>query len=147
MPKGKYLTDEEKGKIKAYHDDNKSIREIARKLNRSHNVIMNYLKNPESYGKNKTGGPKTKLTTRAKRRLERLASNSTKTLKQLQHELKENVSRSTIYRTLRNSEFIQRQKMRQTPRLLQRHKKARLEFAELNMALNWKTVRTLFICF
>lgn len=58
MPRGKYLTDLEKGKILAYFDGKLSIPEIARKINRSDKVVRNFLRNQDNYGKNKKGGPK-----------------------------------------------------------------------------------------
>ena len=60
MPRGPYLTDFEKGQISVYLKNGLSFREIARKINRSHVVVTNFAKDPESYGKKKCGGPKKK---------------------------------------------------------------------------------------
>lgn len=140
MPRGTYLTEEERGKILAFRECNVGIREIARRLGRSHHVIINFLRNPERYGNNKTGGPKKKLSERTQRRIVQTASNSLKSLKQIKAELSLDVSCSTIYRTLKSSPYIQRQKLKQAPRLLPRHKQARLEFARANMRRDWSKV-------
>lgn len=49
MEKGKILTGIVKCKIVAYRNENLSIREIVVRLNRSKNIISNYLKNPETF--------------------------------------------------------------------------------------------------
>ena len=57
MPKGKYLQNYEKGQIDAYYEEGKGIREIARKMKRSHNVVRNYLELKKECGTKKKGGP------------------------------------------------------------------------------------------
>uniref|UniRef100_A0A0K8U827 Transposase IS30-like HTH domain-containing protein n=1 Tax=Bactrocera latifrons TaxID=174628 RepID=A0A0K8U827_BACLA len=51
MPRGKPLTLEERGKIEAYHEEGRSNRDIARRLNRSGCVIDNFIKMGYLYGK------------------------------------------------------------------------------------------------
>ncbi|KAA3669845.1 uncharacterized protein DEA37_0002683 [Paragonimus westermani] len=53
MPRGNQLSVEEKASIKAYRDANLGIREIARKLQRTPGAIVNFLKNPKTYGTKK----------------------------------------------------------------------------------------------
>lgn len=140
MPRGTYLSEQEKGKILAYRECDVGIREIARRLNRSHHVVLNFLKNPHGYGNNKKGGPKKKLSGRTQRRIIKAASNSLKSLNQIKTELSLDVSRSTVWRCLKDSPYIQRQKLKQAPRLLPRHKEARLQFARDNMRRDWSKV-------
>jgi IS30 family transposase len=140
MPRGKHLSEIEKGQILAYHSSNCSIREIGRRINRSHNVILNFLAEPDSYGKFKTGGPKKKLSDRDERRVVQAASNSLKSLKQIKSECQVDVSRSTLHRVLKRNTNIVRQKLLSAPRLLERHKAARLEFARANMHRDWHKV-------
>ena len=147
MPRGKYLTEQEMGKIKAFKELNIPVREIARRISRSHNVVINFLKNPDNYGQNKTGGPKKKLTSRSERRIINAVSNSRKSLSALTSELNLNVSRSTVYRAILRSPHISRQKLKKAPRLLPRHKEARMKFARENMQTDWTKVRTFFILF
>ena len=75
MPKGKYLQNYETGQIDAYYEEGKRIREIARKIKRSHNVVRNYLKWKKEYGTKMKGGPKEKLSQCDLRKLSRLVSN------------------------------------------------------------------------
>ena len=67
MPKGKYLSDSEKGQIMAYHKSELSQRQIAPLINRSFKVVNSYLKDPDSYGQNHRGGRPQALTLREKR--------------------------------------------------------------------------------
>lgn len=140
MPRGKYLTDIEKGKILAFLENNLSYREIGRKIGRSDKVIRNFMKNQSGYGKQKTGGPKFKLLERDKRHIINTSSNSMKSLSQLANECSVKVSKNTIRRVLQGSKTIVRQKLMTVPKLLPRHKVGRLEFAKKNMQTNWKKV-------
>lgn len=50
--RGKFFTEDEKVEISALRDTTKcSLRVIARKVNRSHSVVSNYLKDRDNYGK------------------------------------------------------------------------------------------------
>ena len=51
MPKRSPLNDVEKGKLETFHQEKVGISEIARRIGRSHQVVLNYLKNPAGYGK------------------------------------------------------------------------------------------------
>jgi transposase len=140
MPRGSYLSELEKGNILAFQNEGLSLRETARRINRSHKVVSNYLRNPAQYGTNKKGGPKKKVSPRTARRITATANNSLKSCKRIGHECGANVSRWTIRRILNKNEHIVRQKLKKSPRLLPRHKTARLEFAHQNMNRNWENV-------
>lgn len=140
MPRGKLLTDEEKGKILAFAEEKLCLREIARRLQRSHNVVRNFLANQQNYGKNKKGGPKKKLSLRCERRIINYSSNSVKSISKMISDLNLNVSRSTVYRVLKRSKFIKCQKMRKAPKLQPRHIAARLEFGRHNISTDWHSV-------
>ena len=98
MPRGTYLSDVEKGKILAFLENGLSFREIGRKLGRSDKVVRNFAKNQSQYGKNKTEGPKRKLSERDRRRIVKAASNSMKSLSQISADYGVKVSNSTISR-------------------------------------------------
>ena len=68
MPRGKSLSEQEKGQIIAYQSTGMTNRQIATKISRCH-VVNNFLKNPEFYGTKKCGRPKPKLKPRDKRRI------------------------------------------------------------------------------
>lgn len=140
MPRGTSLTNLEKGKILAFKEENVGFREIARRIGRSHRVVQNFLKNPDGYGQVKRPGRKRKIDQRGVSRILRAASNSSKSLKDLKDLAGTSVSRSTVWRVLNRSENIQHAKMKSAPRLEERHKEARVEFARKNMDRNWHTV-------
>ncbi len=62
MPRGIKVIRFEKGQITAYHEANKSNREIARLMGRSLDLVNRFVKNPEEYGIIKRTGPANKLS-------------------------------------------------------------------------------------
>lgn len=130
MPRGKILSEEEKGKIRAYKDDGHTNRWIGRKIGRSHDVINRFLRNPAEYGRAKGRGRKPKLTKRMKRRILRDVSNSTKGTRQIQREFAPNCSHMTVWKAIKESPNLVRQRLRRQPKLTEQHKAARLAFAE-----------------
>lgn len=140
MPRGTYLSEIEKGKILALQDQGVSQRKIALMINRSRKVVSNYLNDTVGYGQNKKGGPKKKVSPRTERRIIASASNSLKSCKKIASECNVNVSRWTIRRILNKSVHIVRRKLRKVPRILPRHKAARLEFARENLNRQWNNV-------
>lgn len=141
MPRGLSLNDIEKGKILAFKEEGLTISEISRKINRSRRVIQNFLKNPDLYGKKKRRGRKRKLSSREERKILRSASNSDQSCSKMTALVETKVSKTTVWRTLRRSPIICRNKMKSVPRITVHHKNARLEFAENNMATDWSSVR------
>jgi len=140
MPRGKSLTELEKGKIIAYKEEGCSGREIARKLGRSHRLIQNFLRDPESYGTHKRRGGPSILNSRDKRKIINKASNSTRSLRDLQGVVDKNVSRTTVWRTLKCSNIIKNEMMRCVPALKAEHKLARMDYGRRNMNTNWSNV-------
>ncbi|XP_065642767.1 uncharacterized protein LOC136074383 [Hydra vulgaris] len=117
MPKGKVLTDIEKGQILAYHQEKVPNREIARRLKRSDHVICNFLKNPTDYVTIKRKPKKSKVSDCEKRRIVRLASNSSKCLKTIKSDLGLNVCKETIRKVLKDIPHIVRSKINKAPNL------------------------------
>lgn len=140
MPRGKYLSDVEKGKILALSEEGFSLRRIGQKLNRSHVTVGNFLRDPVNYGTKKNGGPKKKMSLRETRGLIKAASNTFKSLKRLKSDLKLNVCRSTICRCLKVAGQLKHSKPISAPKLLPRHKAARLQFVRANMSRDWSKV-------
>ena len=110
MPKEKYLQNYEKGQIDAYYEEGKRIREIARKMKRSHNVVRNYLEWKKEYGTKMKGGPKEKLSQRDLRKLSRLVSNKKLSAKLIIPQMSKKVSQSTVYRKMHFLPYIKREK-------------------------------------
>lgn len=140
MGSGKQLTEREKGQISAFNGTGLSIREIARKINRSKTVVLNFLKKGEDYGNYKNCGRKPKLTPRDKRRIVSHASNTMTSANEIIRTCQLNVSRFTVYRALQQSGVIKRQRMKAAPNLKEHHKTARLDFGRKNMATDWTKV-------
>lgn len=80
------------------------------------------------------------MSSRETRGLVNAASNSFKSIKRLKSELKLNVSRSTISRCLKSAGHLKYSKTMSAPKLLPRHKIARLEFVRANMSRDWSMV-------
>jgi hypothetical protein len=103
-------------------------------------LVCNFLKNPVNYGKSKRSGRKPSLSKRDQRQIIRLASNSTRTCRQIAAELGLKVSRETIRRVINKSKFICPSKMKKAPQLNSIHKYQRRKFARENMSLDWSKV-------
>lgn len=140
MPRGTSLSDIEKGKILALKDENHRISAIARNIDRSRRVVSNFLKDSESYGTVKRAGRKRNLSERDERKIARAASNSTLSCTKLAALAQTKVSKTTAWRVIKRNSNLVRSKMNCCPRLLSRHKTARLEFAKNNMATDWTSV-------
>lgn len=131
----------EQGKIDVLSAEGLSNRKIAIRLNRSLNVINNYLKNPNAYGTKKSSGAPSKLTATAKRRILRAASNTRQSSRQITEDLNLNVTPRTTRNIISKCPHIVRAKQMKVPFLTQRHKTLRLEFAQNNMTTNWTNVK------
>ena len=140
MPRGKQLSQYEKGQIIALHMENVPKKEIARRIFRSDRVVRNYLRNPQLYCMKKHTGRKRKLSERSQRRVVNVVSNTSKGCLELKKELNLDVSHMTIWRTLKRNPNIIRSKMQPAPCLKDRHKVARLGFCRVNMSRDWAKV-------
>jgi len=119
----------ERQKVDFFHSQGLSIRNIAKKINRSSRTVDRYLKDPEEYGKN-FKGKKWALSERAVRKIVRIASNSTK-IKELAGV---KASLSTVQRTIRNAEHLKR--LKKKPPLNAIRKEKQLRFAKEYMTWN-----------
>ena len=98
------------------------------------------MKNPTDYATIKRKPKKSKVSGCEKRRIVRLASNSSKSLKTIKTEGL-NVCKETIRKVLKDSQHIVRSKMNKAPNLKPVYKQKRVEFARENMASDWEQVR------
>ena len=101
MSKGKLLTDFEKGQIAAYAESGMSKREIARRINRSHNVVIYFLKNPGNYGKKNAGGWTPTVTNREKRLLLRDLTDKSMSIREAKRVNGLTASIATIWRSIK----------------------------------------------
>lgn len=150
MPRGTQLSDTEKGKIQAYKEDGHSIRWIAKKIERSPGVVINFLRNKDVYGKNNARRGPTKLDDRTKRQIQATAKQSTMGSRRIRADLELNVSHLTVWRAIKKSPNLLWKKMKKCPRLTVQHKTARVEWARqmITERTDWKLVCVLFVfCF
>ncbi|CAH2100518.1 unnamed protein product [Euphydryas editha] len=133
MGRKKSLTSEEIGKIKILCEEGYSLRKIAKRIGRSHQVISNFLDDRENYGKKFKGRTKFATTERERRAILREASNSTLTARQIAHNVGTKASVRTVQRIIRNFPHLKRLKMKRKPCLKEHHCTERLHFARNNM--------------
>ena len=100
MGRGNSLTDLEKGMVDAFEKDGHSQQEITKKINRSRCAVNNYIKNKNKTPKKIPGWPE-KLNPRNKQAIIRNVRKSGKSVFQIQLPGDINVSRWTIWRTLK----------------------------------------------
>ncbi|KHJ84961.1 hypothetical protein OESDEN_15319 [Oesophagostomum dentatum] len=137
MHRGARLCLEEQSASSALSDAEFSVKKIAAQLGGSRCVVAAYLRDPDHYNIRNTQGRPRKLSDHQQREIWRKVSNSTNSVSGIQAELSLSVSRTTIWRTIKRSENIERGVMRRVTRLTDAHKHRRLEFARTNMGTNW----------
>jgi len=129
MGRGKQLNEFEKGQITALNKSGENISRISSRIGRSRHVIAEYLQNPVKYGTKKNPGRPQKLSPREKRRILNIASNSSKSCKQIAAACDVNVTRQTVWNVLNGSPHLKSARLKPCPMLKPCHIKARLQFA------------------
>lgn len=134
MPRGTALTGAQTSVIDLLRkDDTKSIRAIARHINKSEKVVRNYLKNPTQYGTLRTTGRKPKLSERESRLVIREACIGEKSLEELRISLNLPIKKSSIRRLLHSSGYLAHRRMKTAPYMTPRNKSVRLEWCMENI--------------
>lgn len=129
MPKASKLSEFERGRIVELQKQGLSQRAIAAEVQRSKTVICNFLKDPERYGTAKSSGRPKKISPALSRRIKRVVSQDRgRSSRQIKALTDADCSPITIRRHLRQKGMKNKKRL-QGPRLLPRHKVARLEFA------------------
>ncbi|XGW28113.1 hypothetical protein V3C99_008150 [Haemonchus contortus] len=140
MARGRLLSSVEKAQIRALHEAGLSKRAISKQIGRSLCSIQRFLENPDVPRCNTSCGRPRKVTIRVKRRVLRAVSNSMSSLSQIRSELNLSVSKTTIWRAVRRCENTTRQAMKKAPRIINRRREARPEFAKMNLEKDWAKV-------
>jgi len=137
MPRGSEISDQDKGKIKAYHDLQLSIREISARIGIPKSTVADFIKkiegNLENVGKSKPG-PKCLLGNRDKRRILRQVSNSDLSANLIKRKLDLNCSSKTVLRVINASPNMTYLKKKSKPPLNKVHKEQRLSWARNHMS-------------
>uniref|UniRef100_A0A8C1KTG9 Transposase Tc1-like domain-containing protein n=1 Tax=Cyprinus carpio TaxID=7962 RepID=A0A8C1KTG9_CYPCA len=130
-------------RIVELHTQGLSQRAIAAEVGHSKTVILHFLKNPESYGTKKSSGRPKKISPPLSRRIRRVVCEDTgRSSTQIKALTDADCSPITIRRHLLEKGFKNKKRL-QRPRLLPRHKLARLEFAREHQTRDierWKKV-------
>lgn len=102
------LSSEEIGQIKAYHDLGPNYAQIGRRINRSKNVVRNYLRNPDNYGKKSSPGRPRVFDERPERQILRSVTenNQTSIKKICQDNLISLKQVCTVQRIFQKNEFL-----------------------------------------
>uniref|UniRef100_A0A096MCE8 Transposase IS30-like HTH domain-containing protein n=1 Tax=Poecilia formosa TaxID=48698 RepID=A0A096MCE8_POEFO len=131
MAKAKKLTDFERGRIVELHKQGLSQRAIAAEVGRSKS-ILHFLNDPEGYGTKKSSGRPKKISPALSRRIRLAVHQDTgRSSTQIKAITGADCSPITIRRHLREKGFRNKKRL-ERPRLLQRHKIARLEKINLD---------------
>eukprot|EP00644_Phytophthora_capsici_P003628 jgi/Phyca11/126627/e_gw1.64.19.1 len=129
MPRGKRLSAEEIGRVKAHFADGKSKRWIARAIGRSVNAVFNALQPSKLPKSLKRQGRRPKCTKRLVRQVLRLATVKKLSSKRISEAIGHVLRPSTVRKLLNSSTIAKWIKRKPSPAIKPNHKVARAAFA------------------
>jgi hypothetical protein len=130
MRKTIQLSDVEKCKILAQKEENVSFSEIARRIKRSKDCVIRFLKDPERYGQRFAAGRPPKLNERDNRRIFGTAMSNNFSAAQLKFQLKWDVSVSCVTRLLNSSQIFKYVPINKAPSMTKEHMRLRKEWVD-----------------
>ncbi|RHY03150.1 hypothetical protein DYB36_009091 [Aphanomyces astaci] len=133
MGRAAQLTEYEQNSALAFLKAGWSIKRIAANLGRSRNVVASFIRPPETYGTHYVSPKSTKVSERPRRQIIKHASTTGCSARKLKAYLPLEVSLHTYQHILNQATFLQYTKRQHAPKLQQRHKDARLRYAEENL--------------
>lgn len=133
MGRGKTSSEAETAKVDLLIEMGWSFRQIVKKISRLHQVVSYYVRNRESYGKNRAGRTSGAKSARDRQRILKEASNSMLSARQIKDKSGIDESLRTIQR-VKIAPYLQRKKLKRKPALKDHHKAARLAFAEKHVS-------------
>jgi transposase len=142
MPRGRQLTDQERGKIDAFLEVGLSYRDIARRLNRAEGTIHYHVKLSKTGGSRKRSERPSKVTKRLVRQIFRFATVKKFSSKHIAAALGGILHHTTIRNILKSTALCKYIKRKSVPALKKRHMVARTNFAVkfLNKNTIWDRV-------
>lgn len=142
MPLGTLLDIAEVASVLAFRKVGKSINEIAKVMGRSRCAVRHVLQAEDPFNRPPKKRTCPKMSVRSLRRLRKAASTSGKSASKLKTELQLDASVRTVQRHLKSTPWLQYMKRKQTPKLTERHMKARIAHAtkHLKKSPKWKRI-------
>ena len=143
MPRGRELSDYEKGQILALDSACIPRVKIAEQLHRSRNLITRFLNDVKGYGRRRRTGRPKKLSDIAKRRLIREAEKGKMGSQQLVKTLQLTIKGSRVRQILSGVPHLRYKRIQRTPAMQPRHEKARVDWCMEKVTWNaemWSTV-------
>ena len=101
MGRSPKLNEYEKGQIDGLFGVGKSYREIGRRIGRSHNVVMNYLKNKDEYGRKKSSGRRSIISEETRTQLFQDLTNTGDSINTVKNRNNVVASKSAVYRAVK----------------------------------------------
>lgn len=143
MGRGKAITPYERGQVEALSKTT-SKRQIAKKLHRSVDLVINCLDRGTEHEPRVSTGRRRHSSDTTIRHIHREASNNTKSSSRIKADLQLQESSRTVRRIINTSEHLQYEKMLSRPQLKAVDKVARLQWARNHMQWSTEWYRTIF---
>ena len=120
----------------------KSYREIGRRIGRSHNVVMNYLKNKDEYGRKKSSGRRSIISEETRTQLFQDLTNTGDSINTVKNRNNVVASKSAVYRAVKKSGTFVYKQRRKAPCWKEHHTTNRLQWAvnKVTWLDEWKNV-------